>query len=400
MPADMATLKKEELWTLVRKAPLTFIYMAVRILVFYVTKNSGHYRAAQAIELALKKKFNDISVFSLDCFKYINPILSKIIYSSYLSLLKTKPELWEYLYDNPNVVKKVQKYKEILHRYNSFKLNSIIKEYQPHAIVCTQAFPCGLVADSKNSFLKNMPLIAVLTDYYPHSFWLYSEVDVYVVASEESRNRLIKEGIPENKINIFGIPIDPQFFDGRKDKKSMYQQLNLYDNLPTILIMSGSQGVGPLKSLVFSIDQLNLDFQVIMTTGVNESLNKYLQRKKRRLKHKFQIFGYVDNIDELMHISNILVTKPGGLTTAEAISKELPIVIFNPIPGQEKNNTKYLLDRGIALKADNPQEIAILVKELLTNKDKYSQMKKLLKDNKPSNPAFKTADLIYNIACS
>jgi len=371
--------------------------MGLKVLIFYTTKNSGHYKAAQAIEVALKQKSNDIEVFNIDCLNYTNPVISKIAYSSYLSLIKRKPEVWEYLYDNPKVVKKVHKFKEIIHKHSSPKLHLMIEEYRPDVIVCTQAFPCGLVADYKNSYSSNIPLIAVLTDYYPHSFWLHSEVDIYIVACEGAKMRLIKEGVPDDKIKIYGIPVNPKFFN-ESPSGHIRQKLDIDKNIPVVLVMGGSQGFGPLKKIVFSLDQVSLDFYIVISTGFNEKLNKYLNKRKNTFSHRLKVCGYEDNMDELMQISNVLVTKPGGLTTAEAISKKIPMVIFNPIPGQEKNNTKFLLDRGIALKASDSEEVAILVKELLVNKDKYTQMKDLLGKNSFYNPASKTADVVYDLA--
>lgn len=370
--------------------------MNLKILIFYIAKNSGHFIAAQSIEKALKRIHSKIDIFSLDCFNYTNPVLSKIIYSSYSSLLKTKPEVWKYLYDNPKIVKKLQKFKELVHKYNSTKLENLLKDYNPDVIVTTQAFPCGLVSDYKSSNEKNIPLIAVLTDYYPHSFWLYEEVDKYVVPSQEAKSRLIKEGIVESRIENHGIPISPDFYD-KKDNNLLKSKFGLEEGIPTVLIMGGSQGFGPLKKITLSLDKLELNFQIMVTTGFNDRLKKYLQKKIHTLNHTMKVLGYVDDISGLMEISDILITKPGGLTTTEATAKELPMVIFNPIPGQEKNNTRFLLQRGMTLKAADPEEAGILVKELITNRAKYNQMKKTLQKQDFSNPSMKIANLILKL---
>lgn len=370
--------------------------MDFKTLIFYVTENSGHFIAAQSIEKALKKIHNDIGIYSLDCFNYTNPVLSKIIYSSYSSLLKTKPEVWDYLYDNPKVVKKLQKFKELVHKYNSTKLENLIKDYNPDVIVSTQAFPCGLVSEYKSSKKKDIPLVAVLTDYYPHSFWLYQEVDRYVVASDEAKSRFIKEGVSKEKIENYGIPVAPEFYkNGSTD--SLRSKFDLKEGVPIILIMGGSQGFGPLKKIILFLDNVELNFQIVVTTGFNENLKKYLQRKKEKLNHRMKVCGYVKDVSNLMEISDILITKPGGLTTAEATAKKLPMVIFNPIPGQEKNNTNFLLQKEMALKANDPEEVGILVKELIINRGKYRQMKKTLKQHGTCNPSMKIAELILEL---
>ncbi len=370
--------------------------MSSKILIFYINQYSGHFRAAQAIEQTIKLNSPNVDVLTLDSFNYINPVASKIIYNSYLSLIRKTPEVWEYLYDNPNIVKKSQKFKELIHKYNSIKLNSLMKEYNPDVVVCTQAFPCGLVSNYKNSYLPDLPLVAVLTDYYPHSFWLYSNVDFYIVASEKARLRLVKEGISKEKIKIYGIPIVPEFLKA-DNRENLYSVYGLNQKKPIILIMGGSQGLGPIKKIVFYIDKLDLDFQVVVITGINNKLYKYLIKKRKSFSHQTNVFEYFDHIEKLMQITSILVTKPGGITTSEAIAKGLPMVIFNPIPGQEKNNAKFLLEKGMALKADTPEGTAVLVKELLINKDQYNHIKDTINKNKIIDSSLKITDLICSL---
>ncbi len=347
--------------------------MGKKILLLYISEDSGHHCASIAIEKALKKLDTNIETLNINSFNYTNPILEKIINRTYMSVVKRTPEIWEYLYDNPKVMRQVQKLRDMIHRFNKGKLKTLLDEFKPDGIICTQAFPCGLIADYKKTFNLSTPLIGVLTDYAPHSYWIFDKVDRYIVPSAETGQKLIDNGVDPAKIMPFGIPIDEKFLE-RADKDEIFKKLSLGPNVSVILIMGGTQGLGPIKELVTLLDKSHLSLQMLIACGTNKKLYKWLERRKGRFKKKTIIFSFADNINELMHISTIIVTKPGGITTAEALAKGLPMIIVNPLPGQEAMNTKFLLKEGVAVKAENPADVAILLEELLYSKTKLRQM--------------------------
>jgi processive 1,2-diacylglycerol beta-glucosyltransferase len=254
-------------------------------------------------------------------------------------------------------------------------MKALIENSMPDLIACTQAFPCGMVADYKTTFKSGIPLVGVLTDFYPHSYWIYETVDRYIVASDEAKAKLIENGIPPDRINIFGIPLDISFAE-RSDLSSIRQRLGLVKGITTILIMGGSGGLGPIKKMVASLNRISSDIQIIVVTGTNSKLCTQLNRHIKNFKKKIVIIGYADNVNELMSISDLVVTKPGGLTVSEALAKGLGIVIINPIPGQEAKNTQFLLQKQAAIKAANEEELAILVDTLCRMPYKVEAMKK------------------------
>ncbi len=345
-----------------------------RILLLYISVLSGHHRAAMAVEKALLALNLETQVFSINSFHYTNPILERVINRTYNGIIKRTPEVWEYLYDNPKIVKNTQSLKEMMHRYNSTKMRTLITDFNPDIIVCTQAFPCGLVADYKVTFNSKLSLVGILTDFYPHSYWVYEAVDKYVVASNDAKARLLANGILEDKIHVFGIPIDTRF-NKDHDKSAIYNKMALDTNKKTILIMGGSGGLGPIKKVVFALDKINTDIQIVVVAGTNDKLVRYLKKRMQRFTKKIIVTGYADNIDELMEISDLIITKPGGLTVSEALAKSLPILIINPIPGQESKNTEFLLKEGAAIKAENEAEAAILVESLCKAPVKLEAMK-------------------------
>jgi processive 1,2-diacylglycerol beta-glucosyltransferase len=365
-----------------------------KVLLLFISEHSGHHCASLAIEHALLAHEPGVKTLNINSFNYTNPILEKVINRAYMGVVTHTPELWDYLYDNPKVLKKTQKLREMIHRFNTGKLKTLLEEFSPDAIVCTQAFPCGMVADYKKSFNLDIPIVGVLTDYAPHSYWIYNNVDRYIVPSEETGKKLIANGIDPDRIEPFGIPIDHKFLiEG--DRKKICKKLSLDCDKPIILVMGGTQGLGPIKEMVGLLDKSYTDLQMIVAAGTNKRLYGWL--KARKFRKNILTFCYATNIDELMQVSSLIITKPGGITTAEALAKGLPMLIVNPLPGQEVMNTTFLLGEGVAVKAENPQDAVILLEELLYNKDKLKIMSnKALVLSRPDS-ALRIAKLVLEL---
>jgi len=363
----------------------------------YISNTSGHHRACLAVENALHLLDRDVETKSINSFNYTNPILEKIINRTYMAVIKRRPEVWEYLYDNPVVVKKTQRLKESIHKFNSGKMKALLDGFNPSAVICTQAFPCGIVADLKRTYNLTLPLIAVLTDYAPHSYWVYNDVDAYVVPSEETGQKLVENGVSLDKIRPLGIPVDPKFYV-RSNKERILSRYSLDGKKPIILIMGGGQGLGPIKKLVLLLEKSTLDLQLIVITGTNKKLCNYLRFKKRSFKKNVLVFPFTENINDFMEISTAIITKPGGLTTAEALSMNLPIIIANPLPGQEAMNTKFLLEKRLAIKAKDEKETIVLLKELLNNPEKLTSFRKNIERHAKPDASLRIAKLTLEMA--
>lgn len=368
-----------------------------KILLTYITENSGHHRASNAIESGLKMLQPGVETMNINGFAYTNPILEKVINTTYMGVIKRKPEVWEYLYDNPKVLKSVQGLRDAIHKFNSKKLKVLLEDFRPDAVVSTQAFPCGMIADYKKNLGLRLPLFGVLTDHAPHSYWIFESIDYYIVPSEMSRAHFIKNGVSDGKIKIFGIPIEPKF--ARKcDKEKIRRKIGLGAASPTILIMGGSQGLGPVEGIVNALEHLEISFQLIVVCGINKRLEKSLSRKKKKFRKKMFVMGHVNNVDELMDVSDLIVTKPGGLTTSEALSKDLPMIIIHPIPGQEAKNAEFLLQQGVAVKAEDSTDIAALARELFLDNVKLNEMRKRAAELKKPNAAVDIAKLVLALS--
>jgi processive 1,2-diacylglycerol beta-glucosyltransferase len=361
-----------------------------RILLMYISDNSGHHHASLAIEYAIHQLSPDVETLNVNSFHYTNPILEKVINQTYMSIIKRTPEVWGYLYDNPNIVRKSQKLRDAIHKYDSLKMKTLLEGFKPGAVICTQAFPCGIIADCKKTHDINVQLAGVLTDYAPHSYWLYDNVDMYFVPSEETKEKLISNGISSGKIWLSGIPIDPKF---RKtcDKNAAAESVGLSLSEPIILIMGGSQGIGPVTEILKILNNSKVNFQIIVVAGNNKKLYRVLHKKASHLNKKTVVLGYTENIDELMEISSLIISKPGGITVSESLAKGLPVLIVKPIPGHEEMNTNHLVKHKVGIKVDRLQDVEVFVTELLRNPEALRNMRERAK-------AFSKPDSALDIA--
>lgn len=367
-----------------------------RIILMYISDVSGHRSATMAIEKALLTIDPAVETLSINAFNYTNPISEKIVNKLYMGVIQRTPGIWDYLYDNPAVARNIEKLKRVLHKINYAKLQALFDKFRPDVVVCTQAYPCGMVADFKKSFQSKFSLVAVLTDHVPHSYWIYDNVNYYIVPSEEVKVRLIKKGITPDKIKAFGIPFD-QKFNSSVSKPEVLQRLNLDPAVPIILVMGGGNGLGPMKTIMKSLEKIKQDLQVIVIAGINKRLYKSLKRFAKKCKKKILVYGFVDTVHELMDISKFIITKPGGITTAEALAKRLPMVIVKPIPGQEANNALYLMKKGAAIKVNEPKETHLVAQELLDSGHKLDTIRQAIEHIRKPNASMDIAKLLLEL---
>ena len=367
-----------------------------RILLMHISNISGHYSASLAIEKAIKIKSPESKTLTLNAFNYVHPRGEKIINFFYMFLIQKLPFIWTHLYDNPYWIKKTQRLKESIHYFNLPKLEALFNEFCPDVVVSTQAFPCGLVADFKRIKRANIFLVAVLTDFISHSYWVYENVDYYIAPSEEVKQGLVEKGLSPDRIKVFGIPFDLKF-NQDLNKFQIRKKLNLERDLFTILIMGGGQGLGPIKNIVKILDNLKFNFQEIVVCGSNKQAYRWLKKRLNCYKKRVHLLSYAQNIEELMSAADIIITKPGGITCAEALSKGLPMLIISPIPGQEANNTFYLTKRGAAIKIDKPEDLTGVISDLYNHPEKLKELSDAsLRISKP-NAAGDIAQLLLEL---
>ncbi len=349
--------------------------MAVqRILLMYISKVSGHRQATVAIQKSLKAMNPDVEVTSINGFGYTYPVLEAVMNKVYMGMIKYTPKVWEYLYDNPQFAKRFETVKDFLNKASHKKLATLIEEFKPDVVVCTQAFPCGMVADYKITHKVPMKVIGVLTDHAPHLYWVHDGIDYLVLPSDIARQRYLKEGLKESQLKVFGIPIRMKFTE-QLDAEAVNRKLGLDAKIPTILIMGGGQGLGPMKEAVKSLTYLKRPLQLIVICGTNVKLINWLRKTQRQTDKKIIFYDYANNVDELMEVSTLIVSKPGGLTTSECLAKGLPMVVVDPIPGQEERNAQFLVNNGIAMRVDDKRQIGGQIDSLLNDQPRLKAMR-------------------------
>ncbi len=363
----------------------------------YISEDSGHHCASMAVEKALHEISPRVETLSINAFNYTNPILEKVISKAYLGVVKRAPELWDYLYDNPKVVEKTRRLRELIHNVNSPKLRTLLDEFKPDAVICTQAFPCGMIADCKRTNRLTLPLVGVLTDYAPHAYWLYDNVDYYIVPSEEVGRRFVSNGVSAERVKPLGIPIDPKFKEP-VERDAVKKKLGLDGKIPIVLIMGGTQGLGPIRELAAALDASPLAIQQVIVCGTNKRMYRRLSKKRATFKKRTIVYGFTSTINELMAIASVIVSKPGGMTTAEAQSQGLPMVLLRPLPGQEALNTAFLLREGVAVKVHDTQHCVAMLRDLLENEDALRSMRQNAKRCSKPDSGHDIAHLLLELA--
>lgn len=345
-----------------------------RFLLMHVeTIGSGHYRASRAIEETLRQLDGSAHIVNADAFRYTSRFVRWAISHTYFSLIRHQPDIWEYLYDNPDVHRRVKHLQQLLYRYQAVKLQRLVESVRPDVIACTQAYPCGVLADFKKRHGLTIPLVGVLTDYAPHLYWFHEAVDRYVVPSEQVKHRFLLRGVAPERVEVLGIPIDLSFRQSM-DRRDASAALGLDPDQPVILIMGGGNGMGQIRHIMLNLDILPHRCQMVVLPGTNRPLTAWL--RTHTFRHRVVVMPPTDRVAQVMNAATILVSKPGGMTTSEALAKALPLVIVNPIPGQEAYNARYLLSQGAAVQADSPATVRQTVRDLFDNPERLEAMRR------------------------
>ncbi|MEO8434912.1 MAG: glycosyltransferase [Pyrinomonadaceae bacterium] len=364
--------------------------MLKKVLLLSASAGAGHVRAAQALEKAFNDEGAAQEVRHVDTLQFTNKVFRHLYSRAYIDLVNNMPEVTGLFYDKFDTPWKNERRRLALDKLNTRPFVKLLREYQPDLIVCTHFLPAEIV-----SWLKAKERIAsrqaiIVTDFDVHAMWLCHHYERYFVAIDEARAYLEALGIPKEKITVSGIPIDPVFALS-KDKRQMRIKHGLIPDRTTILVSAGGAGVGAMDHLVASLLPIQHPVQVIAICGRNADLKKRLTKLASRIKPDANVtvkpFGYTQEMDELMTASDLVLGKPGGLTTSEALAKGLVFVIVNPIPGQEERNSDHLLEAAAAIRCNNLPILAYKLDRLLTDPARFATMQANVKEMAKPNAA-------------
>ena len=347
-------------------------------LILSITAGQGHNQTA----MVLSEHFNKVGIECkyLDVYKYINPVLSDSVNRLYLMSTKKIPKIYGGVYrmcEKRNIQADIGMHGigRLTNSVLSRSLIKLIRSEEPDFIICTHIFAALLVTYISSIEYIGAKTIGIVTDFTIHPYWEDSLMDYYITASERLTIQGVKKGFPESKFVPLGIPISTKFCK-KLDKQKARKQLGLPDKR-TILVMSGSMGFGNVISEISELDKLDLDFQIVSICGNNKKLRNKIDKLK--LKKAIFNYGFVDNVDIFMDACDCIITKPGGLTTSEALAKQIPMLINNPIPGQEDRNVEFLLNAGAAMKISSTTPIDEAVYQLFLENNQTKNMKASMK---------------------
>ncbi len=335
-------------------------------LIFSITAGQGHNQTAKVMCDSLKDA--GIECKYMDVFEYINPLLSKSVSDIYLMSTKNVPKIYGTGYRmcekrDANSGKVLPKLSTMI---LSRKLLKLVHQEKPDFIICTHVFAALLVTYLSGHIDVNVHTIGIVTDFTIHPYWEDTNLDYYITPSELLTYQGMKKGIPEEKFKPLGIPIAPKFSVTRSKEEAC--RLLGIPNKKTVLVMSGSMGFGNVIDALKAIDSLKIDFQIITVCGNNKKLKAQIDEEI--WKKPLYNYGYVDNVDILMDAADCIITKPGGLTTSEALAKGVPMIMNNPVPGQEDRNVEFLLNAGAAIKVSKTFPIDDALYQLFVNSER------------------------------
>jgi processive 1,2-diacylglycerol beta-glucosyltransferase len=351
--------------------------MLDKVLILSASAGAGHLRAAQAVERAFAETGAAREVRHVDTLDFTNKLFRRLYSRAYIDMVNAAPELLGWLYDHLDTPWEKERRRLLLDKFNTRPFVKLLEQYRPDALVCTHFLPAEIVSWLKAKGRLSCPQAIVVTDLDVHAMWLCHHYERYLVAIDETRVHLERLGIPAEKIAVTGIPVDP-IFAVEKDKGEMRRKHGLAPDKTTILLSAGGFGVGPIEHLLTSLLDLAHPAQIVALCGRNEELRERLATlaaERAPERHAVKVLGFTTEMDELMSAADLIVGKPGGLTTSEALAKGLVMVIVNPIPGQEERNSDHLLEEGAAIRCNNLPALAYKIDRLLDDPERLAWMR-------------------------
>lgn len=351
-----------------------------KVLIFYAAYGGGHLSAARSIKEYMEEHFDDVDIRLVDCMKYVNKALEKVTTTAYNEMAKKMPWAWGRIYTKSQKGT-MAKISNGTNRVMALKLNKLLQEYEPDIVISTHPFGSQMCTVLKAKGKIHAKIATVMTDYAPHDQWLVNAhlVDYFFVAHDGMKLALEEKGISKDKVFATGIPLSNRFLK-HYNKKEILEEFGLQENKKTVLFFAGGEfGLGKsktynmLKTFAENFDNI----QVVAISGRNEKMKRsfeYLVAQTHK-EDCIKVLDYTTKVPELMSISDLVVTKPGGLTTTESLASGLPIIVINPIPGQEEENAAFLESKKVAIWIHKNDDTKQILEDLFSSPEKMKEMK-------------------------
>ena len=351
-----------------------------KVIIFYASYGGGHLSAARSIKEYIDNNYKDIEAELIDCVKYINKTLDAVTTAAYSEMAKKAPNAWGHIYKHSGKGPMAQ-ISTASNKVMSIKLHKLLEEKQPDLVICTHPFASQMCTYLKRKEKVNFKIATILTDFAIHNQWIvgHEYTDFFFVSHLGMKRDLIDAGVAKEKIRATGIPLSNKFLL-KYNKSEILQQFGLSTGKKTVLFFGGGEfGLG--KSQTFNIFKSFVsntnNIQIVAIAGKNAKMKENFEQLVRESNKEtsVKVLEYTDKVAQLMSISDLVVTKPGGLTTTESLASGLPIVIINPIPGQEEENAEFLKKNKVAIWIKKGDDVEQILNGLFSNPQKMREMK-------------------------
>ena len=375
--------------------------MAPRILVLSASVGAGHLRAAQAVELALRELAPDAEVRNVDVLTLTNAPFRKLYGEAYIDLVNKAPHVLGYFYDLLDRPRRPKSTRDRLRlaaeKLNLRKFCELIECESWDVVVNTHFLPAEIIASLRRGKKLGMPQVTATTDFETHRLWVNTPTDHYTTATEEGAAYLAHWGVPAGDVTVTGIPIHP-VFSKPKDRGQCLKKHGLKGDRPVVLQLAGGFGVGPIEQLYRAVLSVEMPLEIVVVAGRNEKAKGQVESVDVPSRHRAKVMGFTTEIDELMEAADVVVSKPGGLTTSEVLARGAAMVIVNPIPGQESRNSDFLLENGAAIKVNNAATLPLKLSRLVADPKRLETLKSNARRVAKPQAAFDVARLALDFA--
>lgn len=366
------------------------------ILVVTASMGSGHNKAANAVAEAIKRKYPVNKINVIDFMSTETAYFNSLVKDIYLKMLDHTPSVYEFFYKFTSDSTKGSTIQSVFAHAMKKDMRELIKKYEADMVICTHPFPRAAASYLKQTGEINIPLITVMTDFCVHQFWLYKNIDIYFTANDLLKKEMVNQGLLEERIFVTGIPVGYNFrVDYNRD--DLLAKFKLEKDKPVALIMGGGLGLGGVKNALCQLERLKKDIQILVITGANVALWSEMNEYAQHSKHKIFVWGYSHNIQEFMSVATFLISKPGALTISEALTRELPMILHDPIPGPEVDNAKFVSDNGAAIWVKHQDTLDAVVREVLSDATILPKLRNNAKVLKKPYASDNIADVIANM---
>jgi processive 1,2-diacylglycerol beta-glucosyltransferase len=351
-----------------------------KLLILGVSAGNGHMRAAQALEATARALPDAPEVTQLDAMRFVAAGFRTLYTDWYIKLINRHPELWAQVHHKTDTTPHTaasQRLRRGIERLSSGALLGEVRRQKPDSIICTHFLPAELLMRELRAHRLDCPVWIQVTDYDLHNMWLVPEMAGYFAATEEVAHRMRARGLPAHRVHVTGIPVMPAFADADAstlDRTNCARELGLDPQRQVVLVVAGGAGVGDLPTLVQRVLALGGDFQVIAVAGRNVEAKQSLDTLALQHPGRLLPMGFTDQMQKLMAASDLVISKPGGLTVSECLAIGRPMLLISPIPGQEEHNAGYLMEEGAAWLAYDAIGLEYKVLRLMREPDKLAAM--------------------------